>query len=223
MIITSHDATIGAAAPGSARRAAGILRLLAALAVFSTIVIQISDRVINNAFDPSEYFSYFTIESVLINIVVLSVGGAYALRTQRDTALLTAIRLSTVAFAVVTAGVYNLLLRNVPYEGFVGLQWPNEVLHVWIPLFIVLDWFLSPGKPALPWKAAWAVLVFPVAWISYTLIRGAFTDIYPYPFLDPTTGGELSVVMYVVALTGFMVAISFGLVASTRKSRATGG
>lgn len=197
----------------------GVLRILAGFAVLVTIVIQITDRVVNNAFDPSEYFSYFTILSCLINIVVLIVGGAMALRQPTDTVLYTTVRMSTLAYAIVTAGVYNLLLRFVPYEGFQGLLWPNEVLHVWVPLFILLDWLFSPGRPALPWSALRIVLVFPVGWLAYTLLRGAATGIYPYPFLDPATAGWGSVLAYIVGLSAFIVGIAaLAIVYSRRRS-----
>ena len=190
------------------RRTVGVLRLLAAVVVFATIATQITDRVIHDAFDPAEYFSYFTIQSGLINIVVFAVGGVMALRLPRDTVLFTTVRVSTLAYAVITAGVYNLLLRGIPYEGFVGLQWPNEILHVWIPIVIVFDWLISPGRPALPWSALRVAVIFPVLWLAYTLLRGGVTGgIYPYPFIDPATAGWGSVVAYIVALTAVIVGL----------------
>ena len=197
-----------------------LLRLALAATVLVTIGIQIGDRVVHDAFDPAEYFSYFTIQSGLINVVVFAVGGVMALRLPRDTVLFTAVRVSALAYAVVTAGVYNLLLRNVPYEGFAGLQWPNEVLHVWVPLVIVLDWLLGPGRPALRWTALRLPLVFPVAWLVYTLARGAATGGYPYPFLDPATAGWGSVVGYIVALSAVILGIAaLGILHSRRGSR----
>jgi hypothetical protein len=186
-----------------------VLRLVLAVTVAVTIGIQIGDRVAHDAFDPAEYFSYFTIQSGLINVVVFAVGAAMALRLRRDTVLFTAVRLSALTYAVITAGVYNLLLRGVPYEGFAGLQWPNEVLHVWVPIAILLDWLFAPGRPAVPWRALRLPLIFPVAWLVYTLLRGAATRGYPYPFLDPATAGWGSVVGYIAALSAFI----FGLAA----------
>ncbi|MDJ0335850.1 Pr6Pr family membrane protein [Salinibacterium sp. G-O1] len=202
----------------SGRRALGLIRLAVGLFVLVTISIQIADRVLNNAFDPTEYFSYFTIQSGLINIVVLLVGGAMALRYRYDTVLYTSIRMSTVAYAIVTAGVYNLLLRNVPYEGFQGLQWPNEVLHVWVPIFIALDWLISPGRPALPWAALGVPVVYPVLWLAFTLVRGGFAPTtYPYPFIDPATAGWGSVVAYILGLTVFILGIAALCIAYSRR------
>ncbi len=195
----------------------GAARLLAGLGLLTVIIIQITDRVVNNAFDPWEYFSYFTIETSLINIVVFLVGGVMALTRPTDTTLYTMVRMTTLGFAVVTAAVYNLILRNMPYAGdFEGLQWPNEVIHVWVPIFILLDWLFSPGRPALPWRSLPVMIVYPVAWLTYTLIRGALIDYYPYPFLDPATAGWGSVFAYIVGLTGFIVLIGVLAIAYTR-------
>jgi hypothetical protein len=205
------------------RRVVGVLRLLAGVGLLVTIVIQIADRVVNRAFDPWEYFSYFTIETSLMNIVVFVAGGVLALRMPRDTALFTTVRMATLTYAVVTAGVYNLLLRNVPHEGFHGLGWPNEVIHVWIPLLIVLDWLVSPGRPALPWRALQMVMIYPVAWLAYSLLRGAVSNgIYPYPFLDPATAGWGSVIIYIVVLSGVLVGLAaLAVLYSRRQPRIT--
>ena len=81
----------------------------------------------------------------MINVILLLAGGAWALAHQRDTVLLSSIQLSALCYAVVTAADYNLLVRGVPTTDYVGIQWPNEVLHVWIPIFLVLDWILGPA------------------------------------------------------------------------------
>ena len=200
-----------------ARRVVGVVRLIAGVGLFVVIAIQIADRVIAGHFDPAEYFSYFTIQTSLINIVVFLVGGWMALRRPSDTVLYTTVRMSTVGFALITAGVFNLLLRNVPYVGpYEGLLWPNEVIHVVVPIIIVVDWLVSPGRPALPWRALIAAVVYPIAWIGYTLIRGSFAGYYPYPFLDPASGGWGSVVIYIVALTGFLVGVAAMSIAYSR-------
>jgi hypothetical protein len=205
------------------RRVVGVLRLLAGVGLLATLVVQIADRVVNRAFDPWEYFSYFTIETSLMNIVVFVAGGVLALRKPRDTALFTTVRMATLTYAIVTAGVYNLLLRNVPHEGFQGLGWPNEVIHVWIPLLIVLDWLVSPGRPALPWRTLRMVMIYPVAWLAYSLLRGAVSNgIYPYPFLDPATAGWGSVIVYIVMLSGVLVGLgALAILYSRRRPRIT--
>jgi hypothetical protein len=191
------------------RRIAGALRLIVGLGLAVTIGIQIGDRVASDAFDPWEYFSYFTIQTSLFNIVVLVVGGVLALRLARDPQLYTTVRMAALTYAIVTAAVYNVLLRFVPPTGYPGLDWPNEVVHVWVPIILVLDWLLTPGRPALPWRSLWIVPIYPVAWAIYSFARAAASGgrIYPYPFLNPATDGWVSVIAYIVGLTLFLVGL----------------
>jgi len=192
----------------SARRTVGAIRIAGGLLVLAAMITQITDRVVNDVFVPTEYFSYFTIQSSMMNIVVLLVGGYLAFRYKRDTVIYTGVRSATVVFAVVTAGVYNVLLRGVPAEGFVGVQWPNEVEHVWIPILIVIDWLFSTGRARLGFRWIWVAVGYPVLWCAFTLIRGAATDWYPYPFINPATAGWGSVFVYIIALSALIVGLS---------------
>ncbi|MBB5843078.1 hypothetical protein HD599_001401 [Conyzicola lurida] len=201
--VRSHAQATGA------RRMFGLLRLAAAAAVAVALSAQITDLVVNDALVPENYFSYFTVQSSLINIVVLATGGVLALRWRDDPERFTAVRMTTVAFAVLTAAVYNVLLRGIPPEGYVGPQWPGEVMHVAIPVVIVLDWLLSPGRPALHWDRVWLALVYPFVWLAFTLVRGVVTGWYPYPFLNPDgPDGPVSVIVYVAVLFALILAVA---------------
>jgi hypothetical protein len=190
-----------------ARQVFGVLNIAAGALVLASIVFQIADKVVHNDFKPSEYFSYFTIQSSLINVVVLVVGGILAFRLDRDTVLYATLRVSIVAYAVITAVVYNALLRNIPYTGYHGIQWPNEVDHVWIPIFIVLEWLLAPGRPALRWTALRVVVIYPLVWLAFTMVRGAITGWFPYPFLEPSTG-FVSVIAYILGISAFIIGVA---------------
>ena len=207
--------------PTPFRRLVGVLRILLAALVLTAIITQITDQLLNNAFDPASYFGYFTIQSGLMNVVVLAVGGVLALRLAAEPELLARVRMSTLSYAVITGVVYNLLLRNLPPDGsFVGISWPNEVLHVWAPALIVLDWLFAPGRPALAWKRIWFALVYPLTWLAYALLRGTFTDWWTYPFLNPgEPGGWPSVLMYIVVIAGVIVAISAVAIGLSRIGR----
>ena len=158
------------------RRIAGALSLVAGLSVLASIVWQVTDQVAAGRFQPTEYFAYFTIQTALINIVVLVVGGLLAFRTPIDPPLYSAIRASVFAYAVVTGVVYNLLLRGIPNDdGYVAPPWPNENLHVWIPIYIALDWLLNPTRSRLQWRTMWLAVSFPLIWVGVTMVRGAIT------------------------------------------------
>ena len=200
-----------------ARKIVGVVRGAAALLVLAAIITQIVDQLGAQVFVPSEYFSYFTIQSSMMNVVVLGVGAVLAFRLKRDTVLYTGVRMATLTYAIVTGAVYNLLLRGLPPTGHVGVQWPNEVEHVWIPLVILADWLFSTGRAALAWRWVWAAIAYPLAWCAFTLIHGAVTGFYPYPFINPTgPGGWPSVAGYIVANAAFIVGLAFLAVFSSR-------
>lgn len=212
-------------APTLPRRLVGVSRLGAGLLVLASIITQIVDQSLNDAFLPGEYFSYFTIQTSLMNVVVLIVAGVIALRRRRDSELLTTLRVSILSYAVVTGVVYNVLLRDIVSDGFVGVQWPNEVIHVWVPIFIALDFLLAPGRHPLGWNRLFFAVVYPLAWVALTLVRGAATGWYPYPFLIPDgPDGALGVFVYVLGIAGFIVVIaSIGIAVSRiggRRARA---
>ncbi|HSP74980.1 MAG TPA: Pr6Pr family membrane protein [Cryobacterium sp.] len=187
------------------------------LLLFASIATQITDQLWNDAFVATEYFGYFTIQSSLMNVVVLIVGGSLALRRSLDPGLLTAVRMSVLTYAVVTGVVYNALLRNVVSDGFSGIAWPNEVLHVWAPIFIALDWVLSPGRPALAWKRLGLALVYPLAWVAYAVARGNLTGFHTYPFLDPAQpGGYVAVALYVLGIAAFITGLAAAAIAMSR-------
>ena len=171
------------------------------------LTFQIIEKIVNNDMVADQYFSYFTIQSSLVASVALIVGGVMALRLPVDTVLYTTVRMSVLSYAVVTAVVYNVLLRGIPEEGFIESKWPGELMHVWIPLFIALDWLLSPGRPALRWTGLRYAVIYPVAWVAFTMLRGAATGWFPYPFLEPSTGA-LSISIYVVGIAGFIIGIA---------------
>lgn len=196
------------------RRVVGVARLVLAVFVLVAIVYQIQDRLANNVFRPGEYFAFFTIQTSMMFVVILAVGGVEALRKAADTRLFTVVRMCAVAFTIVTAVVYNVMLRDLvptgPDANYVWPVWPNELLHVWLPVLLVIDWALAPGRFPLRLRATWWVLVYPLAWVAFTLVRGSITGWWPYPFLDPNGSlGWAGVVGYIIGIAAFFTLCAF--------------
>jgi hypothetical protein len=78
---------------------------------------------------------------------------------------------------------------------------------------MVLDWLIQPPRAKLVPKHIWYWVIYPIAYLIYTLIHGAFTNWYPYWFIDPSKspGGWTGVILYSAAITfGFLI-VSFAL------------
>jgi hypothetical protein len=190
-----------------------LLRFLTSFLMLFSIVWQVADRVAHNLFRPGEYFAYFTIQSSMIAAVTLAVAGWFSLSGKDETRLLALVRLSVACFAAVTGIVYNALLRGMPpVAADVGYKWPvfpNEILHVWAPILIALDFVLFAPKIAIRVRAGLWVWAFPFAWLGFSVIRGLASDWWPYWFINPTgDGGLAGMLTYVFGIMAFLYVLS---------------
>lgn len=112
--------------------------------------------------------------------------------------------------------VYNLLLRDISLDQATTVAWSNEILHVWAPLYLIVDWLIAPGRAPIGWNRFWLIAVFPLAWAMYSMIRGPIVGWYPYPFLNPANGGYGAVAVYVIAIAAFILLVGAGVVALSR-------
>ncbi|HEV7951597.1 MAG TPA: Pr6Pr family membrane protein [Glaciihabitans sp.] len=162
-----------------------VLRLLMALVVVVSIGVQVVDLATHNAFVPGRYFTFFTIQASLICVAVLVVSALVGLAGARESPVLGTLRLAAVIYSLLAGVVFALLLRSVPSEGYVGIQWPNEVLHIVLPTVLLIDWLCAPGRRRLPWSSIWGVVSYPTVWVVFVLVHAALTGWQPYPFLVP--------------------------------------
>ena len=182
--------------------------VLAAIGQQLIIHIRASYSVLN-------FFSYFTNLSNLFAALVLLLS----VFTKKNQFQDLAIYIATVNMVIVGL-VYAVLLRNVDLGAL--LPWVNTVLHIVMPIAMVLNWLVSPPASPLTGKHLLVSLVFPSVYLAYTLVRGASTGWYPYPFLNPANvGGYGAVAAYALAITTTFVLASGALLASgNRLSRA---
>lgn len=188
--------------------------------LLAAVVTQITDQLRVGRFEPTEYFAYFTIQTTLVAIVVLVSGGIHAWRSSRDSLLYSGIRASLVSYLVITGVVYNLLLRDIPNDdGYVGPEWANDAQHVWVPIYIVIDWMLTPGRARLKPRTLALAATFPLIWVAITLWRGYQTGWYPYPFLElDGPNGVTGVMLYVVGIAVAILTVTALAVAVNRWS-----
>jgi carbon starvation protein CstA len=175
------------------------------------------------------FFSFFTIEANILAAVVLLIGAGLLVRHRGDDPRwYTMLRACAVTYMVVTGIVYNTLLRGIELPQGQTLGWSNEVLHLIAPLYLLLDWIAAPGRTPLGAKRLLPVLVFPLVWTAYTLIRGPLVvdEIrgnpfwYPYPFLSPhaSDGGYLTVSLYVVLIAAVIAAAGAAVLWISRRA-----
>jgi hypothetical protein len=192
----------------------GYLRLLMALALFGSIYWQVSDRLAHNLFRPTEYFSYFTITSCLLSGVVLVIAGLRVLRNQPETKGLTLSRLTMAVSMVIVGVIYNALLAGAaPDPRDVGYEWPvlpNQVMHTYMPIVIFLEWLFTNTGVALKLKSAFWVLIYPLTWLGFSIVRGFVQGWWAYWFIDPQYG-IVTMVSWILAISVFFTVLSLAL------------
>ncbi len=172
------------------------------LLALAAIATQLASLVGKPTFNPVSYFSYFTIDSNLVAAGVLLASAAGIAAAGR---VLDVVRGAAVVYMSVTGIVFTLLLSGTDVD--TAIPWVNTVVHELMPLVLVADWLLLPPREGVGMRRALLWLLFPLAWILYTLLRGAATGRYPYPFLNPANGGYGSVAAYCVAVLVLMTVI----------------
>lgn len=193
----------------------GFVRLAMALVLFGSIFWQISDRVAHNLFRPTEYFTFFTITSCLLTGVSLVMSGLSVLRNEQESKFLTLFRLTMAASMVIVGVIYNALLTGSVDVRDMGYEWPvlpNLLLHTYMPIFVFLEWLIVRTAVPLKIKSVFWVLVYPLTWLAFSLVRGLATDWYPYWFLDPNEeGGIPQMIQWILTIAAFFVVLAVTL------------
>lgn len=199
----------------------GPLRLAVAASIFASIAWQVTDRLAHGLFRPTEYFAYFSIQTSLIVAAALVWTGVSSLQGRANSKAQYIARMSSTACYILVSLAYNLLLRgtaNDPRDG--NYDWPvlpNEIIHVWAPLAVTLGWLIFQDAGRIRFRAALWVAVYPLAWLTFSVIRGLATGWWPYWFIDPSgAGGVAGMFTYIGAITVFLISLGFILIALSR-------
>lgn len=161
------------------------------------------------------YFSFFTILTNLLVAIGLvlpllmpnSGGGRFFSQASVTSAL--------AAYIAMVGIAYSLLLRHLwNPEGLQKIV--DVVLHDAVPVMYVGYWLFFVPKTALRWKEVLWWLIYPLAYLSFVLIRGSVVGRYPYPFIDAGALAYLHVFVNSLMLVCGFLGISLLVVAISR-------
>jgi hypothetical protein len=180
------------------------LRVLVALLGLSAVVTEVVVLSGRGTLVPGNFLSFFTIQSnVLAGVTLLLVA------TRPAAPWLSWLRGLATLCMVVTGVVFSALLANLPADVLTAVPWDNTVLHYLVPVWFAVDWLVDPPSPPVPFRRALLWLLYPLAYVAYSLVRGPLADWYPYPFLDPATGGYAAVAVTSVAIAVVVVLLTW--------------
>ena len=119
------------------------------------------------------------------------------------------VRLDAVLAIAVTGVVHVVALR--PIQDLTGWDAVADILlHVVSPIIAVLGWLLYGPRPRISWNDVGRSAVWPVLWLVYTLVHGAITDWYPYPFVDVSEIGYARTLINAAIVTVIFLALAAG-------------
>lgn len=164
------------------------------------------------------FFSYFTILSNLLVAICLSFSLAGPASLIGNFFSKITVRSAIALYIFIVGLIYNLVLRS---------QWnpqgwqliADNLLHVAVPFFYVIFWIIFTPKRTLQWKNIFPWLIFPAVYLAYSLIRGAFTGWYPYPFLHIEKVGYGKMIVNSLLVLAAFLAVGSALVAYNRLSK----
>jgi hypothetical protein len=86
--------------------------------------------------------------------------------------------------SILLVGVIYVLLLHGMTELSGGSAVANALLHFVTPIVVPLFWIFFVDKGELTWRHPLLWAIYPLAYLAYSLTRGAATGKYPYPFID---------------------------------------
>jgi hypothetical protein len=181
-----------------------------------TSIATATAMVIDNDGSLVNMYSYFTIQS---NLLVLISAVLLAIEPDRSGTMFEIVRMAGLVGITVTGVVFATVL-----EGAIELEgqelWNDRVFHYVIPAMAVIGFlFLRPRT--VFHRSAYLFLVWPLAWLVYTLVRAEVADPrfrgengttmpVPYDFLDVDAKGGWSVVLSCVVVLLLALAVAWG-------------
>lgn len=191
------------------RAAAGAFTAVCVVAQYWLLVR--GDSLAGTAGSSLRFFSFFTIltnvlaaAALLIPLVAPhSAAGRFLTRP--------AVRTAVTGYFIMVGVIYYLLLRDLSQRQ----GWPmffEYMLHYVTPPLFVIDWLAFVDKRALDWRLGLSALGFPLAYLVWTVIHGAATGWYPYPFIDAAELGYPRASLNTAGLVLVFVALQVALV-----------
>ena len=200
------------------RRAFGVARILAGLLGIVVLFAHLQYSLGSGGAALPNFFSYFTMQSAIAAVALWIVGGVISVRQSADPRWLLTARMLVTTYQIVSGVVYTLIVAQAVARG-VSIQVPvtSQILHYWMPAYALVDWLMAPRRSSVGWRTLRVVLVFPLIWGAFTMVRGTMVGWYPYFFLDPyQVSGPVEFAVSSAIVLSFIVSIAAALTGASR-------
>lgn len=173
--------------------------------------------------------AFFTTQSNIIVVAYFALVVFHMVRDSRVAAIAPRLRGGVTLWIIVTGLISHVLLSNLanPIPGlFVSdpaTALTNQslfLLHYVVPVMVVIDWIAFGPHGQVRWRDGLWWLAYPAAYGVISIARAAWfptvADRYPYPFLDPGTGGWQEVVVGMVPVVIIIAVLSAAVIGLDR-------
>ncbi|MFA5899314.1 MAG: Pr6Pr family membrane protein [Hyphomicrobium sp.] len=164
------------------------------------------------------FFSFFTILTNVLAAIALIIPGLAPRSWLGNCLSRPTVQTAVAGYMIMVGLVYYVLLAGLSHRE--GWQLVLEhILHAVTPPLFAIGWLAFVDKRDLDVGIGVRALVYPLAYGGYTLIHGAGTGWYPYPFLDVDELGYARVLVNIAGLVAAFVALEALLAVVGRRLR----
>jgi hypothetical protein len=179
-----------------------ILCIFGWTSVFIGITLNIMDGYISN------YFNYFSVQSLLIVDIWLTIALIYTNKDEKLKVLESPVRGAVTLYTTVTFLVFAILIQpTYQPQGLYILT--SFITHYLIPIGFIFDWFLTETDVQYKYIFGLYWTIYPLIYLIYTLVRGYFTGFYPYTFLDLNSISIIRLIINITFLIGLFLFLGF--------------
>jgi len=152
------------------------------------------------------FLSFFTIQTNILIAAYLLLPALAPMSRISQLLSRPSQRTAVMSYSALVAIIYFLVLRNVGHD--YGLErLADWILHYVTPGMFLFDWVAWVPKGRVPWSVVARYLIYPALYAAWTLLYGAITGWYPYPFVNATKLGYAQLAGNLVALACVVVSI----------------
>ncbi|MEO6688713.1 MAG: Pr6Pr family membrane protein [Dokdonella sp.] len=202
------------------RMFAGVIAVVAwsALILQYALLIELTRNDIGVLLGTLRYFSFFTILSNLLIALTATYAIVRKPSGMRDFFTSPLVRGGAALCIGITLCIYFAVLASTWAPQ--GAQWLADVtLHYVAPVLYLAWWGACVPHGRLRWSDVLRWMLFPVAYLSLVLLRGAWLHEYPYPFVDVDVLGTGVAARNCVGIGVLFLAFGLALVAFDRAMR----
>ncbi|WP_141670913.1 Pr6Pr family membrane protein [Gilliamella sp. wkB178] len=121
------------------------------------------------------------------------------------------IRLNGLVGVIITALVYNWMLRAIHRPPNLILTFTNESLHVVLPVLGILSWLILGPFRRINFKVIIGSFLSILVYGVYIFVRGYYTNQYPYPFINVTRIGYPKALLAASMVVVLFIGLTFFL------------